>query len=75
MAELTDEQRNALRLVVGAVLDAVKAAMPVGAPGGVIYAAMAAQGGSFNQYTSLMAALVRNGKLRKDGNLYFIVGE
>jgi hypothetical protein len=75
MAQMTDKQREALRLVVGAVLDAVKAAMPRGAPGGIIYAALMDQGCSLNQYTSLMAALVRNGKLRQDGDLYFIVGD
>jgi len=75
MTQLTDKQREALRLVVAATLDAVKAAMPIGAPGGVIYAALMGQGCTLNQYTSLMAALVRNGKLRQDGDLYFIVGK
>jgi hypothetical protein len=75
MAQLTDAQRELLSKVVGAVLDAVKAGMPTGAPGGVIYAGLMEQGCSFNQYTSLMAGLVRCGKLRQDGDLYFIVGE
>jgi hypothetical protein len=75
MAELTvEQQRDALRLVVGAVLDAVKVAMPRGAPGGILYAALMEQGCTINQYDSLMSALVRHGKLRRDGDLYFIVG-
>lgn len=75
MSQLSDKQREALRLVVAATLDAVKAAMPKGAPGGIIYAGLMEQGCTLNQYTSLMAALVRTGKLRQDGELYFIVGE
>lgn len=78
MAEMTDRQRAMLRQVVDAMLDAVvdavKAVAPAGAPGGVIYAALMGHGCSFNQYTSLMAGLVRNGKLRQDGDCYFIVG-
>ena len=75
MAGLTEQQRAAMKLVVDAVLDAVKAGGPTGAPGGVIYAVLMGQDCSFNQYTSLMGALVRTNKLRQDGDLYFIAGE
>ena len=68
----TPEQIQALRLIVSATLEAVQAAGPSGAPGGVIYAALMAQGASLSQYQSLMASLVRAGKLRQDGELYFI---
>ena len=69
---LTSEQRNALAVVVDAVLDAVKAAGSVGAPGGVLYAGLMTYGCTHSQFVSLMGALVRAGKLRQDGNLYFV---
>lgn len=70
---LTEKQRTALSQVIDAILDAVRAAGPLGAPGGLIYAPLMAEGCTFNQYTSIMAGLVRHGKLRQDGDLYFIV--
>lgn len=70
---ITERQRAALHDVIDAVLNAVRAGGPTGAPGGVIYASLMAGGCSFNQYTSLMAGLVRHGKLRQDGDLYFVV--
>lgn len=75
MAGFTEQQKAAMRLVVDAVLDAVKAVAPAGAPGGVIYAGLMGQGCTFTQYTLLMGALVRTGKLRQDGDLYFIKGK
>jgi hypothetical protein len=69
---LTPAQAAALKVAVDAVMEGVKAAGPHGAPGGVIYAAMMAHGASFNQYTGLMGAMVRAGKLTKTGELYFL---
>jgi hypothetical protein len=50
----------------------VRAAGSLGAPGGVIYAALMGQGCTLSQFESLMAGLVRAGKLRRDGDLYFV---
>ena len=72
---MTPEQAKLLKLVVDAVLDGVKAAGDMGAPGGVIYAGLMTQGCSLSQYESLMGALVRCGKLRRSGDLYFVKGE
>ncbi len=69
---LTPQQRAAMRLIVDAVLDAIKAAGPTGAPGGVLYAALMQQGCSLSQFQSLMGGLERAGKVRRDGELYFI---
>lgn len=71
---LTPQQREALAIIVDAVLDAVKAAGDNGAPGGVIYVGLMTQGCTFSQFESLMSALVRTGKLRHDADshLYFI---
>lgn len=71
-ATLTRAQAMALRAIVGAVVQAVAEAGPTGAPSGVLYAALTAHGCSLSQYQSLMGALVRNGTLRADGDVYFI---
>lgn len=69
---LTPQQAAALRAIVEAVTEAVAAAGSLGAPGGVIYAALMGHGCSLSQYESLMGAMVRAGKLRRSGHLYFI---
>jgi len=66
-------QVQALRMIVDAVLDSIRAAGDMGAPSGVLYAALNAQGCTLSQYQSLMSALERAGKVRSDGNLYFVV--
>jgi hypothetical protein len=70
MNDLTPRQIAAIRAVCDAIVDAVKAAGPMGAPGGIIYAALMAHGVDLAQYEQFMAALVRAGKLTKSGHLY-----
>jgi hypothetical protein len=69
---LTPEQIKALRAICDAVVDVVRAGGSLGAPGGVIYAALMGQGCTLSQFESLMSGLVRAGKLRRDGDLYFV---
>jgi len=69
----TPDQVTALRAVLDAILEAVAAAGPCGAPGGVIYAALMGQGCSLSQYQTLMDGLVSVRRLRREGDLYFIV--
>lgn len=66
----TTEQVAALRAIMDAIIGAVRAAGPMGAPGGVIYAALMAQGCTLSQYQSLMGAMVRAGVLWREGDLY-----
>ena len=68
------DQVYKLKLVLDAVVDAVKAGGAMGAPGGIIYAAMMARGCTLANYEAIMAALVRVGKIRRSGDLYFSVG-
>jgi hypothetical protein len=64
------QQARAVRIVCGAIVEAVKEAGDLGAPGGVLYAVL--QGSiSLAQFEQLMSALVKTGKLRRDGDLYF----
>jgi hypothetical protein len=64
------QQARAVRIVCGAIVDAVKEAGDIGAPGGVLYAVL--QGSlSLSQFEQIMSALVKTGKLRCEGDLYF----
>lgn len=71
-ASPTRTQVDALMLVVEAVTEAVKAAGPLGAPGGYLYAAMMTQGCTLRQFESIMDAMVSAGRLRKAGEIYHL---
>jgi hypothetical protein len=62
-----------MRIVCDLIVGAVKEAGDLGVPGGLLFAAMRTQRISLAQFEQLMAALVRTGKLRKRGELYFWV--
>ena len=70
-ATITPEQRAALNAVADAICEAVRATGAHGAPGGHIYAGLMSSGCTLSQYTSIMGILVRNGRLRREGELYF----
>jgi hypothetical protein len=70
----TPEQRRAIAALCDAIVEAVRAGGPLGAPGGVIYAALMGQGCSLERYEAFMGALVRAGKLTRRGECYFIAG-
>lgn len=63
---------KAVQLLASAIVDSVKTAGSLGAPGGVIYAALMAHGCSLAQYEQIMGALVRVGRLTRRGELYFV---
>jgi hypothetical protein len=69
---MTNQQVQALRLVANAVIEAVKAGGTIGAPGGVMYAAMSAQGCTLDQFEQIMSGLCRAGILRRDGHCYHL---
>ncbi len=69
---MTHEQITALRQLAAAIIESVKAAGPLGAPGGVMYAALMAQGCTLNQFESIMGGMVRAGKLTKRGDCYHL---
>lgn len=68
---LSNTQKNALQQICDAIIESVKAAGAMGAPGGILYAALMTQGCTLNQFDSIMGALVRLGKLTKQGQCYF----
>ena len=58
---MTPDQIATVQKIAKAIIEAVHA---VGeAPAGAIYAALQAQGASYNQFTSLMAGAVKGGML------------
>jgi hypothetical protein len=68
----TIQQLEAIKLIVTSIIETVRDAGDMGAPSGPMYAACMSAGASLSQYQSLMDALVRTGKLRQSGDLYFI---
>jgi len=63
-------QIQAMRKVLDAVIDAVKAS-PMGTPEGSLYAVLMTQGCSLNQFEAIIGALCKAGKIRKQGHLLF----
>ena len=68
--KMTTEQVLALKRILDAIIETVKESGPMGAPGGILYAGLMAQGCSLNQFESIMGGLVRAGKLTKQGECY-----
>jgi hypothetical protein len=72
MTAPTREQAKALLAILDGIVEAVAAAGPIGAPGGILYAALMSAGCSFSQFNSIMGALVRAGKVVKRGDCYHL---
>lgn len=69
---LTDSQKtSALKAVLDAVVESIKEAGPLGVPGGSLYAVLMTRGCTLEQFETMMGVLVRLGKVRKSGQLYF----
>jgi len=67
------QQAQALRQVAKAVIDTVKESGDLGAPGGIMYAAMMAQGCTLEQFEAIMGGLIRAGRLSKSGECYHFI--
>jgi hypothetical protein len=72
MTKPTNAQITALKMLADAIVDAVKAGGPLGAPAGPLYAALMDKM-TLAHFEQFMSALVGAGKLRKDGDLYHAV--
>ncbi len=71
----TSAQRESLQRVGLGVLEACESAGASGAPGGILFAAMQAQGASLNQFNSFMATLTSNKLLTIENECYSITAE
>jgi hypothetical protein len=67
---MTAQQIRLIRMVADAIISTVRETGPAGAPGGVIYAALMAQGCTLAQFETIMNGLVRAGQLTRDGHCY-----
>lgn len=67
-----DQKRAAILMIIDAIIDTIREAGPLGAPGGVMYAALMAHGITLAQFEQLMGAIVRSGKVVKRGQCYHI---
>lgn len=63
MTTPTRGQLNAIKIAVEVILDIAKDAGPMGAPSGVIYAAMMGHGMTLNSYQQILGAMQRTGKI------------
>ena len=73
--QMTLQQAKALKAIAGGVIEAVKAGGQLGAPGGVMYAAMMGQGCTLQQFEGIMGGLVKAGFLTKKGECYHVTGK
>jgi hypothetical protein len=70
MSRHTPAQIHALATLSLGVVEAVEAGGEEGAPDGVLFAAMQAQGATYTQFAGLMDTLVRPGYLRLEHEFY-----
>lgn len=70
--KMTVQQIEALRAIGRAILEAVRAAGNLGAPGGHLYAALMVSGCTLPQYEQIMGGMVRAGVLTRSGECYHV---
>lgn len=68
----TKAQLEAQQLIGLGILEAVNEAGDIGAPGGVLYAALMAHGASLSQYQSFMLSLTSRNMLTTSGDIFYI---
>lgn len=70
---MTPQQQIAAVQRIGlAVLETIAESGSTGAPGGVIYAALQAQGATYSQFESLMSGMVKTGMVTLEDDCYQI---
>ena len=73
MHTTTAKPANPLTLILDAIVESIAAAGTHGAPGGVLYSALMAQGCTLNQFNQLMTLLLAQKRVTQSGSLYFAV--
>lgn len=69
------QKTAAVFAILDAIIESVKAGGSMGAPGGILYAALMAHGCTLDQFNQLMTILVRSGRLDKRGECYHVAAE
>jgi len=72
---MSPQQIDLLQRLGLATLESIEAAGETGAPAGVLYAAMMAQGASKNQFDSFMAGLENKGMVSTEGLCYWVTDQ
>jgi hypothetical protein len=67
---MSEEQIKAVRRVATAIVETVRESEPLGAPGGILYAALMGHGCTLQQFEGIMGGLVRARMLSKHGDCY-----
>lgn len=68
---ITHDQARAIAGILDGIVDAVRAAGPLGCPAGVLYAALMVHGCTLDKFETIMGALVTAGRLTKKLDCYF----
>ena len=68
MDGISEQQAAALRLAVSCIEDAARDGGELGAPSGIVYAALSTQGMRLESYQSILAAMERMGRIYVDGS-------
>ena len=71
MSNPTKAEIASVLAAANAVVGAIKEAGPMGAPAGLIYAALMAQGVTLTQYQGLERLLIRTGLVTKRGDVLY----
>ncbi len=66
------DAQEIIETVKSAIVESVQAAGPLGCPGGSLYAALMSYGCTLETFERFMALLIKERKLEKRGQLYFI---
>lgn len=69
---MTDKGKAVVNAILDAFASAVEAAGPQGVPGGTLYVAAMEYGLTLESFESIMAKLVKDGRVVKRGQLYFM---
>lgn len=70
--QLAKETKNeAIRRIAAAIVETVKEAGELGAPSGIVYAALNANGMTLDTYQQFIGVLVKLGKIRQEGDLLY----
>jgi hypothetical protein len=64
----TDAQIRAIRLAADLIVEAAQEAGPLGAPSGVIYAALMGAGMTLDTYNAILGALQQAGRVRVENH-------
>jgi hypothetical protein len=67
----TDQVITAIRAAANVIEETAREAGPIGAPSGLVYAALSAQGMTLDTYTQILGAMELWGRIRLSGDVIY----